>query len=150
QLLQYALQLGSDAPFFIINKPGLGKGRGEKLTPIELSLSAYTLLLVHPGIQVSTPWAFSQITPRQPVNDLAEIIQQPADTWKDQLINDFEPVVFSKYPAIAEIKTSMYQHGAIYASMSGSGSAVFGIFEKSHLTAFTFPEHYFVRVVNSL
>ena len=130
QLAAYALQLGSDCPFFIYNKPCFAKGRGEKLAPVTLDLSAWQFLLVHPGIHVATGWAFSQITPRQPGRTAAEIIHEPVENWRDVLVNDFEIPVIKKYPEIHSIKEKLYAQGAVYASMTGSGSTVFGMFRK--------------------
>jgi 4-diphosphocytidyl-2-C-methyl-D-erythritol kinase len=130
QLLDYALQLGSDCPFFILNKPCFAIGRGEMLSPVELDLSKYHFVIVHPGIHVSTADAFSKLVPKKPTVSVKEIVQQPIETWKGLLKNDFEEIVFAQHPEIAAIKNKLYDHGALYASMSGSGSAVFGIFNK--------------------
>ena len=129
QLLNYALQLGSDCPFFIINKPCVAYGRGEQLEEFTVDLSKYGILLVHPDIHVNTAQAFSGIIPKIPAKSVTEIIKQPVKTWKDELINDFETTVFKAYPEIASIKETLYSKGAVYASMTGSGSTVFGIFE---------------------
>ncbi|MBL0144548.1 MAG: 4-(cytidine 5'-diphospho)-2-C-methyl-D-erythritol kinase [Chitinophagaceae bacterium] len=145
QLLNYAVQLGSDCPFFILNKPCLATGRGEVLTEINLNLSAYSFVLVNPKIHVNTGWAFSQILPTQPLKSIAAIINQPMDSWKSELVNDFEKPVVEKYPEIKGIKEQLYKQGAIYVSMSGSGSTVFGIFEKGVQFQFAFPQHYFVK-----
>lgn len=136
QLLAYALQLGSDCPFFIINKPCFATGRGEQLEEIKVDLSAYRVVLVTPGIHVNTAKAFSEIQPAMPSKSVKEIIQQPVTTWKDELINDFEISVFKNYREIKEVKDQLYARGAIYASMTGSGSSVFGIFPKDGETAF--------------
>lgn len=136
QLIAYALQLGSDCPFFILNKPCYATGRGELLEPVQLDLSAYKFAVVNPGIHVNTGWAFGQLnlsgrsaeSEQRP--DLKQIIQQPISTWKQQLINDFEAPVCKAHPEIAAIKHHLYDEGALYASMTGSGSTVFGIFEK--------------------
>ncbi|HYF30620.1 MAG TPA: 4-(cytidine 5'-diphospho)-2-C-methyl-D-erythritol kinase [Chitinophagaceae bacterium] len=130
QLLDLALQLGSDCPFFIVNKPCIASGRGELLQTIDLDhLQQYTLVIVHPGIHISTAWAFSQVTPGNNGHPVHEAISLTIENWRDRLVNDFEGPVFRTYPAIAAIKQSLYERGAIYASMSGSGSAVFGLFE---------------------
>ena len=131
EMHEMAAALGSDCPFFIKNKPCFATGRGEVLEEINLDLSAYKILAIHPGIHINTAWAFSQIQPTTPVQSIKEIISQPISTWKSALINDFEEPVFKKYPELNEIKTSLYASGAVYASMTGSGSAIFGIFEKS-------------------
>jgi 4-diphosphocytidyl-2-C-methyl-D-erythritol kinase len=131
QLMHYALQLGSDCPFFILNQPCYATGRGEVLEPIALDLSAYQLVLVNPSIHVNTGWAFAQLELKDaPRPDLRTIVQQPITTWKDQLINDFEAPVCKAHPEIAAIKEELYTAGALYASMTGSGSTVFGVFEK--------------------
>lgn len=145
QLSEYSLLLGSDCPFFIINKPCFATGRGEIFEQINLDLSAFKIVIVHPGIHISTSWAFSNINPVVPKRSIKGVIQQPIETWKEELINDFEEPVFTLYPEIKNIKTELYNSGAIYASMSGSGSAVYGIFEKDKTTSFSFPENYFVK-----
>jgi 4-diphosphocytidyl-2-C-methyl-D-erythritol kinase len=129
QLIEYALQLGSDCPFFIINKPCFGRGRGEVLEPVTLDLSAYKFVLVNPRIHVSTAAAFSRLISREPDKSIRAIIEQPIETWKDELMNDFEAPVFKEHPVLADIKEQLYKAGAIYASMSGSGSTLFGVFE---------------------
>jgi len=134
QLIVYAAELGSDCPFFIINQPCYATGRGEIVTPISLDLSAYKFVLVHPSIHINTKWAFEQLTPSNPTVSIKKIIDQPIKTWKEQLINDFEAPIKKQYPIIQEIKNTLYQNGAIYASMTGSGSTVFGIFP-SNLTS---------------
>ena len=150
QLLAYALQLGSDCPFFITNTPCLASGRGEQLQPIELSLSGYQLVVVNPGIHINTRWAFSQLqfdanasnNAMNEENDLATIISGAIENWKEQLVNDFEIPVFEKFPSIQFIKESLYEKGALYASMSGSGSSVFGIFKANKIPSLDFPIHY--------
>jgi len=147
QLLQYAAELGSDCPFFIINKPCYASGRGELLEEFETDLSGYTLVLVNPGIHVDTGTAFSGITPSPPEYAIKEILQQPVNQWKYKLHNDFEKSVFKKYREIVDIKDNLYQQGALYASMSGSGSTVYGIFEKDTLPVLSCPDNYFVKVL---
>jgi 4-diphosphocytidyl-2-C-methyl-D-erythritol kinase len=137
QLQEYALQLGSDCPFFIINKPCFATGRGEKMEEITLDLSAFQCILVHPGIHISTAWAFSQLVPVKPAVSVKEIIANPVNTWKDSLVNDFELPVMVKYPEIGRIKEQLYEQGAIYASLTGSGSTVFGLFPRN--TRITLP-----------
>ena len=132
QLIDYASQLGSDCPFFVYNKACHATGRGEVLTPIALDLSNYQFLLVHPGKHISTAWAFQQLTPNTKSKSIQSIIQKPMTEWKELLINDFEAPVFKAEPTLSNIKTQLYQLGAIYASMSGSGSSLFGIFPKGH------------------
>jgi 4-diphosphocytidyl-2-C-methyl-D-erythritol kinase len=132
QLMNYASQLGSDCPFFVYNKACHATGRGEILTPINLDLSAYQFVLVHPGKHISTAWAFQQLTPHSKSESIASIIQKPIGEWKNYLVNDFETPVFKAEPTLLHIKEQLYQLGAFYASMSGSGSSLFGIFPKNH------------------
>jgi 4-diphosphocytidyl-2-C-methyl-D-erythritol kinase len=132
RLESYALQLGSDCPFFIRNRPTLATGRGEVMTDVELDLSAYSFVMVNPGIHVSTAEAFKGITPRQPARSIRDIVQLPVEEWKQAgLTNDFEAPVCNQYPVISAIKKSLYAAGASYASMTGSGSSVYGIFPRS-------------------
>lgn len=147
QLMAYALQLGSDCPFFIKNTPCHATGRGEKLENIPLDLSAYKIVLVNPGIHVSTGWAFAQIKPFANRPSIKEIIQLPVSEWRGKLINDFEELVATHYSEIGNIKQTLYQQGAVYASMTGSGSTVYGIFSKDTEPVFSFPAHYFVKMV---
>ena len=147
QLMDYALQLGSDCPFFIRNRPSFATGRGENLHEIKLDLSSYQIILVNPGIHISTAKIFSQIQISKKRYSLREIIQQPIQTWKNQLHNELEDVVFPLHPEIKKILEQLYQQGAIYASMSGSGASVFGIFERDASPQFQFPAHFFVRKV---
>jgi len=133
QLLHYAAKLGSDCPFFIINEACHATGRGEIMHPIPLHLATYTIALIHPGIPISTGWAFQQITPSNKEKTIAAIIQQPIATWKNELINDFEIPVFKAHPSMSLIKNYLYDQGAIYASLSGSGSSIFGLLPKGTL-----------------
>jgi 4-diphosphocytidyl-2-C-methyl-D-erythritol kinase len=132
QLIDYASQLGSDCPFFVYNKACHATGRGEILNPIALDLSNYQFLLVHPGKHIATAWAFQQLTPNTKSESIQSIIQKPMTEWKDLLMNDFEAPVFKAEPTLSNIKVQLYQLGAIYASMSGSGSSLYGIFPKHH------------------
>ena len=145
KLLDYALQIGSDCPFFIINKLCFATGRGEFLEPLALDLSCYRFIIVHPGIPIITSQIFSEITPTGTAKPIKEIIKQPIETWRNELKNDFEEPVFKNYPEVKKIKNELYESGSIYASMSGSGSAVYGIFEKDHTGIPEFPNTYFVR-----
>lgn len=147
ELINYALELGSDCPFFIINKATYATGRGEKLSPINLNLSDYKILIVNPGIHVNTGWAFSQLTPHHPNVNLIEAVSKPVTEWKNLISNDFEPSVFKMHPAIADLKSQLYESGARYASMSGSGSSVYGIFDKSFHNEIKIPETYFYKWV---
>ncbi|WP_114791104.1 4-(cytidine 5'-diphospho)-2-C-methyl-D-erythritol kinase [Niabella yanshanensis] len=148
QLLQYALQLGSDCPFFILNRPVLATGRGEVFAGTHLDLSGYRIVIVNPGIHISTPWAFSRLQPATPLLPLEKSIVKPVQEWKSFVFNDFEAAVFSEYTEIRNIKELLYHTGAVYALMSGSGSTVYGIFEKSQNVILNFPENYFIRQIN--
>ena len=127
QLRIYAVQIGADCPFFIENKPMLATGIGEVLESIDLDLSAYHIAIVKPDIHVSTAEAYSGVTPKEPLCSLRDLIKSPIKEWQFQ--NDFEQSVFSKHPAIKELKNLLYKQGAVYAAMSGSGSSVYGLFE---------------------
>ncbi|MDR0725850.1 MAG: 4-(cytidine 5'-diphospho)-2-C-methyl-D-erythritol kinase [Prevotellaceae bacterium] len=129
QLKSYAAMLGSDCAFFIDNVPAKASGRGEILEPVEVDISGLHISIVNPaGIHVSTKEAYANITPQIPDLPVDEIIKLPVEQWKDKLCNDFEKSIFPRYPQIAEIKKQMYEQGAVYASMSGSGASVFGLF----------------------
>ncbi|MFO7977915.1 MAG: 4-(cytidine 5'-diphospho)-2-C-methyl-D-erythritol kinase [Bacteroidales bacterium] len=130
-LHELASSLGSDCPFFLENKPMLASGRGEILNPLpEIDLSGWHLIVITPPVHVPTAAAYQGVIPKKPAQPLLEVIQQPVHLWKHSLINDFEETIFRKFPAIAPIKEKLYQLGATYASMSGSGSSVFGLFEQ--------------------
>lgn len=142
QLIYYALQLGSDCPFFIFNQPCFATSRGENLIPVPLDLSHYKFVIINPAIHVSTARAFAQIVPGVPQKSIQQIIKQPVETWKDELKNDFEIPVMQQYPVIENIKTELYNAGAAYVSMSGSGSTVFGIFNKNIRPKLSFPKNF--------
>lgn len=126
---EYAVKLGADCSFFIRNKPVFATGIGNLFEPVELSLKGYHIILIKPDIFVSTRDAFAEIKPVRPAVSLKEIVKQPIETWKSSMKNDFEDSVFKKFPEIAAIKDELYDLGAVYAAMSGSGSSVYGIFE---------------------
>ena len=130
KLEELASQLGADCSFFIRNQPVFATGIGNVFDPVELSLKGYFIVLVKPDIHVSTKAAYALVQPKPPVFSLKEIIKNTPETWKGKMINDFESSVFFQYPAIKSIKEKLYDLGAIYASMSGSGSSVFGIFKE--------------------
>lgn len=126
-----ASELGSDCAFFLDNKPVFAQGRGNEFSPVNINLDGYYLLLVYPGIHSNTRDAFQGLTPRQPANDIKSIIEQRAiNEWKQELVNDFDATIMKKYPAIEKLKRDLYSRGALFASMSGSGSTVYGIFDK--------------------
>jgi len=132
--IKIASQLGSDCAFFIENIPVFAKGRGDEFSRIHIDLGNYYILVVHPGIHSNTKDAYNGLTPQQPLYSLRDTItEKPVEEWKNILVNDFESSIFKKYPAIKLLKENLYAAGALYASMSGSGSAVFGIFEKEPL-----------------
>lgn len=129
-LAEYALLLGSDVPFFLFNKPMCATGRGEILSPIDLDLSNYKLKIVKPDVRISTKEAYSGVTPQNPPISLRDALKKPVEQWKDLISNDFEKSLFAKYPELEKTKQDLYSEGAIYASMTGSGSAFFSISKK--------------------
>ena len=147
QLIKYALELGSDCPFFIKNKPCFAEGRGEILNEISLDLSNYKILIVNPGIHINTGWAFNNLKITGTETNLQQAITKDITTWKDSITNDFETPVIKAHPGIGEIKNQLYNSGALYSSMSGSGSTVFGIFKNKPTEAIKFPEAYFYKWV---
>lgn len=131
QLAAYASRLGSDCAFFIYNRPMIGEGRGEILTDHPIDIDAYDLQVLTPeGIAVSTKDAYGGIKPHLPEVPLKEALSRPVEQWDGLLVNDFEETVFAKYPELAAIKRSLYDSGAVYASMSGSGSALFALYSR--------------------
>ena len=131
EMERYASQLGSDCAFFITAEPSFATGRGEVLEPVniaEQNLQGYYIAIVKPAIAVSTREAFKQIICRQPEHCCRDIVRQPVETWKTVLTNDFEEPAFKQHPELADIKQRLYDLGAVYAQMSGSGSAFFGLF----------------------
>ena len=150
QLIEFALMLGSDCPFFILNTPSIGKGRGEQLTALPIDLKGYSILLINPGIHISTKWAFEQITPSVRAKSISDILLQPIATWKNELVNDFEAPIAKEYPVIDAIIKDLYAKGAVYAAMTGSGSTVFGIFGQLEESMFSFPKNYVVKKVQEV
>ena len=136
-MIQYAARLGADCAFFILNKPCYAEGIGEKLQPIQLSLSGWYLSLVRPNIPVSTREAFALIKPHYPEFNCKEVVQLPVEEWRGKLTNDFEDSVFAVHPELGAVKDRLYQLGATYAAMSGSGSTLFALSKKPlHLDEF--------------
>lgn len=129
-LIDYAARLGSDCAFFIRNRPAFASGKGEVLEDMDLSLAGYDMVLVKPSFGVSTPEAYAGIVPKPAGFDLRGLRGLPVGEWKQRVRNDFEESVFVKYPRLSELKECLYSRGAVYASMTGSGSAVYGVFEK--------------------
>ena len=148
KLMNWSLELGSDCPFFILNKPCLAKGRGEILEPIQLDLFVdYKILIVNPGIHINTGWAFGQLKIKSTHHDLQKSVSMPIEFWKECIHNDFEEVVLMTHPTLSSIKEKLVEAGAVYASMSGSGSTFYGIFPKSSTPVISFPETYFCKWV---
>jgi 4-diphosphocytidyl-2-C-methyl-D-erythritol kinase len=132
KLMEYAAILGSDCTYFIENTPCFAEGRGEVIEPIDLSLKGYFFVLINPNIHVSTSEAFSNVFKRgEQQISLKDLIKNPLENWKNLIENDFEKTVFLNYPEIKNLKEKLYECGAIYASMSGSGSSVFGLFKEN-------------------
>lgn len=137
EMERYAAKLGADCAFFISSEPAYAEGIGDKLMPVdspENNLEGYYLTVVKPDVAVSTREAYAAITPQKPMKCCRDIVRQPIDTWKDELVNDFEAPIFAQHPILAAIKQRLYDLGAVYAAMSGSGSALFGIFRKEPMT----------------
>jgi len=130
QMMQYAARLGADCAFFIKSRPCYAEGIGERLEDIDLDLSGWHIAVVRPDIPVPTREAFSRIRPHFPAKNCRDIVRQPVDTWATELVNDFEQSVFALHPELAAVKDRLYKMGATYAAMSGSGSALFGLFRE--------------------
>lgn len=128
ELLALAGRIGADCPFFVDNRPALAEGIGEKLTPIKDVLAGKWLLVVKPDLSISTKEAYSGVTPSQPEIPLADALRRPLSEWRGAIHNDFEDSLFPKYPELGQLKNALYENGAVYASMTGSGAALYGIF----------------------
>ncbi|MDD3308664.1 MAG: 4-(cytidine 5'-diphospho)-2-C-methyl-D-erythritol kinase [Dysgonamonadaceae bacterium] len=142
ELAAMATKIGADCPFFLYNKPAFATGIGDELEIIELDLDSYYFVLVKPDFSVPTKDAYSMITPSKPDISLKEIVKRPISEWKTLMKNDFEIPVFKKYPEIQKIKQQLYDYGALYTSMSGSGSSVYAFFKDP--VKVSFPNNYFV------
>lgn len=143
KLMEKAAILGSDCPFFIQNQPALISGRGETVQPIDFSkLNQYIIALVYPGIHISTAEAFSNVACNSQITDLMDCLQLDMYSWKNVLLNDFEHHVFQMHPEILEVKEKLYEMGAIYSSMTGTGSTVYGVFNKSVELKQIFPQYF--------
>ena len=140
RMIQYAARLGADCPFFILSRPAYAEGIGEQLQPISLDLSSYYIAVVRPDIPVSTKEAFSLIKPVKPARNCRDVVMQPVETWRNELTNDFEQSVFTLHPEIGAIKERLYDLGAVYAAMTGSGSSVFGLFREEIKIGEHFPD----------
>ena len=142
ELIELALQIGADCPFFLYNKPAFASGIGNQLEPIDLDLSGMYLLIVKPDVFISTKEAYSMVSPKSPTLSLKEIATRPLYEWKELMKNDFEDPIFKKYPQICKIKQQLYDLGATYASMSGAGSSLYGIFNVKPHFHNLFNNHY--------
>jgi 4-diphosphocytidyl-2-C-methyl-D-erythritol kinase len=131
QLLAYASRLGSDCAFFVENKAQLAQGRGELLSPVAPDLKGTKIVVVYPRLHITTAEAYKGVVPQEPAISLQTAIQMPREAWKHHIVNDFEKTLFTTYPILSEIKQKLYNAGAFYASMTGSGSAVFGLFDEA-------------------
>ena len=143
-LESYARRLGSDCAFFIRNKPVLAVEKGDVFEEIDLNLTGTGCVVVYPNLHISTAEAYARITPQQPAHALRAALAQPMATWRETVSNDFETALTPTHPVLAEIKQQLYAAGAIYASLSGSGSAVYGLWENGALPAMTWPAEYAV------
>lgn len=128
ELLDAALSLGADCPFFIENTPCFASGVGERLMPVDVPLAGWWAVIVKPTLSISTREAFSGVTPRRPQHNLTEIIRRPVSEWRGEMTNDFEDSLFPLYPVLGEIKSALYASGAEFALMSGSGASLYGLF----------------------
>jgi len=142
--LAMAAELGSDCAFFIQNQPVFATGRGTEFSPISFDLKGYYLVLIYPPVHSNTKEAYDGLTPHEADYDLMETLAKPIATWQAELKNDFEATIFKKYPIIATLKNTLYEQGALYACMSGSGSAIFGIFD--HEPRLTIPENCIIHI----
>lgn len=147
KLAEYALKLGSDCPFFIYEKPSLVTGTGELISAIDFSLKGYEIVLIKPDIHIDTKFAYSLVTPQKPEIELESLLRQPIENWNEVLRNDFETALFPSFKVLADIKSMLLNSGAIYASLSGSGATVYGIFKNR--VEFDFAsESYFVKWIS--
>lgn len=138
-----AAKLGSDCAFFIENKPVFASGKGDVFSAVQVDLSKYFLVVVFPAIHSNTAEAYKGVTPAKPVHEIKMLMKENVKSWNERLTNDFEKNLFYRFPELENIKSKFYEKGALYASMSGSGSAVFGIFEKEiDVAEFGFPSNY--------
>lgn len=142
-----SLQLGSDCPFFLKNQPCIGTGRGEQLQPVDFNLKGYALVVINPGLSVSTAEAFKMLKQFSDPVDLEHIIRQSPENWKNTLVNDFETPVFAVHPVLKHIKDTLYESGAVYASLSGTGSTLYGIFKEQKPLPGLASSGYFVKWV---
>ena len=143
-LRKFAGELGSDCPFFVQEQPAIATGTGTVFEPTSLSLKSLFFVVVNPNTHIGTAEAYQSLIPKEPEVDLRTILKAPISEWKDKLVNDFETPVFKKFPEVRKVKEKLYELGALYAAMSGSGSSVYGLFENSQSVSAHFPDHYLV------
>lgn len=141
-LVQYAVRLGADCAFFMRNKPSLAYGIGDELRPVQFSLASYWCVVVKPAVHVSTALAYQGVRPASPKNSLEQMMKEQVSLWQGRVVNDFESGVFNQYPQIGLVKETLLDCGAVYASMSGSGSAVYGLFEQEPRSLPFGPDYY--------
>ena len=141
---KYARKLGSDCAFFLSNKPAYVEGVGDQFETIDVSLSGYQLLVIYPHLHIPTAMAYKGVKPNKTDDALLHFFKQPIETWKSTIKNDFESVIFEQHPLLSQIKQQLYDQGALYAAMSGSGSSLYGIFDASCQVNFPNPNNYFI------
>ena len=127
---RYAAMLGSDCALFVQNKPAFATGRGEILKPVTVNLKGYSIVIVKPDVHVNTAQAYKLLTPHKPETSIVDLIDKKPEDWRDKMVNDFEAPIFEMHPMLADIKAALYNAGAAFASMSGSGSAIYGLFRQ--------------------
>lgn len=133
QLLKYAGMLGSDVAFFLQDHPCYATGKGDELYPLtKENLSNYHIVLICPDVHINTAWAYGKVIPHIPKRSVLDMVGEPIENWEGKVVNEFEHPVFEEYPSLKKIKENLYRHGALFASMSGSGSAIYGIFPKEN------------------
>lgn len=127
---RYAAMLGSDCALFVQNKPAFATSRGEILKPVDINLKGYSIVIVKPNVHVNTAQAYKLLTPHRPETPITDLLDKKPEEWRGKMVNDFEAPIFEMFPVLSTIKTAMYNAGAAYASMSGSGSAIYGLFHQ--------------------
>lgn len=142
QLISYSAQLGADCAFFIPNQSAIARGIGDDLTPFDIDLQGWHLLLIKPDVHVPTPEAYRYVIPHTPQFDMLEVLQQDPEEWQGKIINDFESSVFKNYSQLQDIKDELYQQGASYAAMSGSGSSIYALFREKPSTRVMTSSHF--------
>jgi 4-diphosphocytidyl-2-C-methyl-D-erythritol kinase len=140
---ELACQLGSDCPFFISNAPVFAEGKGEIFSPAKVNLSGYYILLIKPDIHISTPEAYRGVSPKASEQALQKLIERPVEEWKECIFNDFEDSIFPNHPELAQLKEQLYEEGAVYAAMSGSGSTIFGLFKSEPMINESWKKHFY-------